>query len=297
MMLKKIGADIVQTHNWGTALEGILGAKLARIQGIVHAERGTIEDKAHNIVLQRFLWGFADQVLSVSDAHRKKMRNIIGFPHEQIKSIVNGVDTERFFPNPEIKEKIRKKLGLKKSSVCIGTIGSLRFVKNQSLLVNACKTILPSFDQVEVLIVGEGPLESQLIQEVKTLGFSEKIHFAGAQPNIPAILNALDIFVLPSQAEGISNTILEAMATGLPVIATEVGGNTELIKAGETGLLVPPSNPELLAKAILALVINKQKRLELGKNAHQSILDNFTIQVMVNNYTAVYDSVLVKGKL
>ncbi|MBN4050101.1 glycosyltransferase, partial [Nitrospira defluvii] len=174
-LLKKIEADIVQTHNWGTALEGILGAKLAGVQSIIHAERGTIEEKKRNTFLQRFLWGQAHRVLSVSEAHRKKMTNIVGYPHEQIRPIVNGVDTEKFSPNPGVKNEIRTKLGLKKDSICIGTVGSLRAVKNQMLLIRACKTILARFDHVEVVIIGEGPLKSQLKQAVKSLRLSEKI--------------------------------------------------------------------------------------------------------------------------
>ena len=292
LMLKKIGADIVQTHNWGTALEGILGAKLARIPGIIHAERGTIEEKQRNIVFQRLLWGFTDQVLSVSEAHRKKMTNIIGFPQEQIKAIVNGVDTERFFPNPEIKEETRIKLGLKKDSLCIGTVGSLRPVKNQSLLVNACNAILPHFNHVEVLIVGEGPLESQLIQEAKALGLSEKIHFAGVQPHIPEILNALDIFVLPSRSEGMPNAVLEAMACGIPVIATAVGGTPEVIEDGKNGILVASEDEPHLIQALKELIQNHEKRLAFGREGRIRVLSKFSLKKMVSEYQVLYESLL-----
>ena len=294
LILRKIGADIVQTHNWGTALEGILGAKLARVQGIVHAERGTIEDKERNILLQRFLWGFADQVLSVSEAHRKKVTNIIRFPHEQIKAIVNGVDTERFFPNPEIKEETRKKLGLTKGAFCIGTVGSLRPVKNQSLLFNACKVILHHFDQVEVLIVGEGPLESKLKQEVQTLGLSGKIHFAGVQPNIPEILNALDVFVLPSRSEGMPNAVLEAMACGIPVIATAVGGTPEVVEDGKSGILIASEDEPHLVQVLKELIQNHEKRLAIGIEGRRRILSHFSLKKMVSEYQALYESLLQK---
>ncbi len=297
LLLKKIGADVVQTHNWGTALEGILGAKLARIPGIVHAERGTIEDKERNVVLQRFLWGFADQVLSVSESHRKKVTNVIGFPHEKIKAIVNGVDTERFFPNPKIKEEIRKKLGLKNGNFCIGTVGSLRPVKNQLLLVNACKAILPHFDQVEVLIVGEGPLESQLKNEVKTLGLSEKIHFAGGQPNIPEILNALDIFVLPSLSEGMPNVVLEAMACGIPTIATAVGGTPEVIEDGKNGILIASEDEPHLIRVLKELIQNQNQRQTIGIEGRKRMLYHFSLKKMVSEYELLYNALLQKESL
>ncbi len=294
LILQENGVDIVQTHNWGTALEGILGAKLARVPGVVHAERGTVEDKKFNILLQRFLWGFADKVLSVSEAHRKKVTNIIRFPHEQIKAIVNGVDTERFFPNPEIKERMRKTLGLKKKSICIGTVGSLRLVKNQSLLINACSMILDHFEHVEVLIVGEGPLEPKLIQEVQTLGLSEKIHFAGAQPNIPEILNALDVFVLPSLSEGMPNVVLEAMACGLPVIATAVGGTPEVVEDGKSGILIASEDELHLVQALREMIQNHEKRLAFGIEGRRRVLSRFSLKKMVLEYQELYESLLQK---
>jgi len=295
-LLKKIGAHIVQTHNWGTALEGILGAKLARVPRIIHAERGTIEDKKRNIVLQRFLWGFANQVLSVSEVHRKRVTDVIGFPQEQIKTIVNGVDTERFFPNSETKQDIRKKLGLKKNSLCIGTVGSLRPVKNHLLLINACKTILPYFDQVEVLIVGEGPLETQLRQEVETLGFSKKIHFAGGQSNIPEILNALDIFVLSSLREGMPNAVLEAMACGVPVVATAVGGVPEIIDSPQVGIVINSLDEVALASALRALLENEDKRIEIGLRGRERVVKHFSLKKMINQYHLLYDNILAEKK-
>lgn len=296
LLLKKVGVHIVQTHNWGTALEGILGAKLACIPRVIHAERGTIEDKKRNIVLQRFLWGFADQVLSVSETHRKRVSNIVGFPHEKITAIVNGVDTERFSPKPEIKQDIRKKLGLKKNSLCIGTVGSLRSVKNHSLLISACKTISSNFDQVEVLIVGEGPLESHLIQEVKTLGLSEKIHFAGGQPNIPEILSTLDIFVLPSLSEGMPNAVLEAMACGIPVIATSVGGVPEVIEDGKNGILITSKDKESLIQALTKLIQDREKRYRLGVEGRRRVLSHFSLKKMVSEYQTLYESLMRVGQ-
>ncbi|MEC4678698.1 MAG: glycosyltransferase [Nitrospirota bacterium] len=296
-LLKKVEADIVQTHNWGTALEGILGAKLARTQGIIHAERGTIEEKPRNIVLQRFLWGLAHQVLSVSEIHRKKLTRIVGFPHAQIKAIANGVDTEKFSPTPKIKNEIRAKLGLKKDGICIGTVGSLRTVKNQMLLINACKTILPRFDQVEVLIVGEGPLKAQLIQAVSRLGFSKEIHFVGAQTNIPEIMNALDIFVLPSLSEGMPNAVLEAMACGIANIATEVGGVPEVIENNKNGIMIASEDQNALVQSLSHLIEDQNHRKTLGAEGRKKMLSHFNLKKMVLAYEELYRSLLQKAHL
>jgi sugar transferase (PEP-CTERM/EpsH1 system associated) len=293
-LLKKIGADIVQTHNWGTVLEGLLAAKLVHIRGVIHAERGTIEDKPCNIVLQKYLWSLANQVLSVSEIHRRKVTDIVGFPHERIKAIVNGVDTEKFSPRPAIKKDMRAKLGLKRDSLCIGTVGSLRTVKNQMMLIRVCKTILPHFDQVEVLIVGEGSLKTELIQEVSTLGFAEKIHFSGIKTNIPEIMNTLDIFVLPSLSEGMPNTVLEAMSCGVPVIATSVGGVPEVIEDEETGILIESQDEDALAMALKELIENQEKRLHLGIEGRKRVLSKFSLERMVSEYQLLYESLLQK---
>ena len=170
-------------------------------------------------------------------------------------------------------------------------------VKNQSLLINACKAILPHFDPVEVLIVGEGPLKSQLMQEVKTLGFSEKIHFAGGQSNLPEIFNALDIFVLPSLREGMPNTLLEAMACGIPVIATSVGGVPEVIENNENGILISSENEAHLILSLKKLIQNQEKRRTFGIEGRRRVVTYFGLKKMVLEYQMLYESLLEKISL
>lgn len=161
----------------------------------------------------------------------------------------------------------------------IGTVGRMHGVKDQLTLVRAYIQLLtkhPSLiGTVNLLLIGDGPLREQAIVLLENNNLLAHVWLPGARADIAAIMRSLDIFVLPSQAEGISNTILEAMATGLPVLATAVGGNSELVLEGETGLLVPHSEPEAMATALLTLLENKPLRLQFGKSAHQRILENF----------------------
>jgi sugar transferase (PEP-CTERM/EpsH1 system associated) len=304
--LKQLKPDIIHTRNLA-ALEYQLPAFLAGIKHRIHSEHGwdVFDPDGNNKKyqwLRRLLQPLIKVFIPLSWHLQDYLIKKIKISENKIRRICNGVDTQKFYPAKKNQRfLIDCPLSFDEKKVFIGTVGRMHGVKDQMTLVKAFITLMQKHtelsDQINLILIGDGPLKQEATELLEKHQLLQNVWLPGARRDIAEIMRSFDIFVLPSQAEGISNTILEAMATGLPVIATEVGGNTELIKAGETGLLVPPSNPELLAKAILALVINKQKRLELGKNAHQSILDNFTIQVMVNNYTAVYDSVLVKGKL
>lgn len=286
---------IVQTHNWGTLFEGFLAAKLAGVPVLIHAERGTIQGRKRNLFFQRALWGAVNQVLSVSEIHRQLLSATVGFPSERIKPISNGVDTDIFQPRSDEKTAIRTKLGFEPERFYIGTVGNLRPVKNHALLLRACKQLCMEQDDVRLIIAGTGPLKEPLNELAGQLGIQHKIRLLGARTDIPEVLNALDLFVLPSLSEGMPNAVLEAMACGLPVVATEVGGVSEVVEHGVTGLLVPSEDEEALASRLEELVCSETKRQMLGKNARERALACFSLDKMVRAYEQLYVS-LVKGR-
>ncbi|HQU87686.1 MAG TPA: glycosyltransferase [Denitromonas sp.] len=144
------------------------------------------------------------------------------------------------------------------------------------------------------MLVGDGPLRPELEAEVATAGLSDVVCLAGARDDVPAIMAALDCFVLPSQAEGISNTLLEAMACGLPVIATRVGGNCELVVDGETGWLVPPEDPRALADAMSNMANDPVRRQQMSHAARARAVTQFSLEAMVDRYLALYDQTLAR---
>ena len=295
--LRSTGTHIVQTHNWGTVLEGILAAKLARVPAVIHAERGTIEGKKRNVVLQNFLWNYANQVLAVSNAHRQRIVDVVGFPFEKIRPIYNGVDSAVFFPRSEEKLVIRKKLGLNPEDICIGTVGSLRSVKNQALLLTACKKNLPHAPNMQIVLAGDGPLKKDLVAKAQALGLDKNVHFVGARNDIPEVLNAFDIFVLPSLREGMPNAVLEAMSCGVPVIATSVGGVPEVIEDNKSGILVPSQDEEALEAALADLIREVGKRRRLGTAGRRRVLAHFSLEKMVQEYHALYQSLVPRKGL
>lgn len=291
--LRQERPHIVQTHNWGTLLEGALAAKLAGVPIVIHAERGTIEGRRRNLFVQRRLLKVVDQVLSASEALRQRLAASTGFPYEKIKPIPNGVDVSLFSPRPTEKQRIRKNLGLELTAIYIGTVANLRPVKNHALLLRVGSRLCQSHEQVRFVFAGDGPLKEQLVALAEELGISTKVRFLGARSDIPEVLNALDIFVLPSLSEGMPNAVLEAMACGLPIVATRVGGIPELIDDGNTGFLVPSEDERQLEAILGHLLHDDAKRRALGEKGRQRVLECFRLERMVNEYQELYSSLVI----
>ncbi|MBI1923530.1 glycosyltransferase [Candidatus Poribacteria bacterium] len=290
-VFKQEKPHIVHTHAWGTLCEGVIAAKLAGVPVIVHGEHGTIECRKKNIWIQRLLWGATDQVLSVSDMLRKELATEIGFPLEKIKPIINGVDTQKFsvFSN---KERLKNTLGKSPDDVVIGTVGRLVPVKDYSTFLKALQILLKAGKEFHAIFVGDGPLNGELQCLANELRLSKNVTFLGNRHDIPDLLNTMDIFVLTSLHEGISNTILEAMACGLPVVATNVGGTPEIVEDGKTGILVSVQNPDELAGVIEILIENKELRGKMGKQGRRRVEENFSLERMVKNYEGLYLSLV-----
>jgi sugar transferase (PEP-CTERM/EpsH1 system associated) len=279
---------IAHTHSWATVMEGMIGARLAGVPIIIHGEHGTMKtDTQLHIRIQRWLWRTADQVLAVSQTLRENLHKKFDFPQERIRVVANGVDLSRFdFAGNGVDYKTR--LGLPANALVFGAIGRMVAVKAYPLLLQAAKLVCQEIPQAHLLLVGDGPLLEALVQMARDHGLMNRVHFLGGRKDVPEILRGLDVYVLSSESEGMSNTILEAMASGLPVVATAVGGNPELVVAGETGLLVPVNNAEAIAGAIVKLLRAPEQRWQMGQRGRQRVEEKFSLEVMVHNYAKVY---------
>lgn len=286
-IFKKDKPHIIHTHGWGTLCEGVLSGKYAKIPIIIHGEHGTIQDKKWNIFVQRIFWRLANQILTVSYEHSKELCQRIGFNIEKIKVIPNGVDTNRFYTN-KTNVYLRERLNFQQNDIVIGSVGRLVAVKNQSLLIKAFSIIVQKHSNVKLILVGDGPLKNVLQKRAKEYGLSSNIQFLGKRYDIPEIMASMDIFSLTSDSEGMSNTILEAMSSGLPVIATNVGGNKELIYQNATGILVPPKDVYALANALSYVIINKDIRKKMGRSGRKRAVEKFSIEEMVHGYEKLY---------
>lgn len=292
-ILRRERPHIVHTHAWGTLCESWIAMKLASVSVWIHGEHGTMEEKTFNKRIQRYLWRRADQLLAVSEVLANRLAATMDFPRERIHTIINGVDLNRFRPELPV-ESLRASLNLSHETHIIGIVGRLEPVKDHFTFLQAMSDVVARHPNVCALIIGDGSLRSSLQHQVEKLKMTQHVRFLGRRSDIPQLLNLMDIFVLSSQSEGMSNTILEAMACALPVVTTNVGGNPELVIDGETGILVPTSAPERLGKAMLSLLSSSKRCTEMGEYGRKRVKTLFSLEQMVANYEELYLSLLPK---
>ena len=277
---------VVHTHAWGTLLEGLVAARLARVPLVVHGEHGTLQLRPYQRWIQRAAWARADRVLSVSSLLAARMARETGFPADRIRTIRNGVDLSRF--GGRTQAAARRLLGLDPGALVVGTAGRLVAVKDHRTLLEAVADLRSRNVPATLVVAGDGPLRAELEAAAATLGIAAHVRLIGHHERIEDLLPAMDVFVLSSISEGLSNTILEAMASGLPVVATRVGGAEELVVDGETGVLVPSRSPGALADAVARLLASPQLRQAMGSAARRRTESEFALPSVVQRYERFY---------
>jgi len=297
-LFRKIKPDIVHSRNM-SALESQLPAFLAGVPIRIHGEHGRdVHDlDGHNKRYQsirKFFRSIIDYYIPLSNDLERYLKNTIKIKKNKIVTICNGVDTEKFqyqkqadLTVPDLPSGF-----IKDGTIVIGTVGRLETVKDQPNLLEAFIELLKSPEvtdkDIKLILVGDGSLKEQLQERVEAAQLQNKVWLTGARDDVPELMNLMTLFVLPSLAEGISNTILEAMACGLPVIATDVGGNTELIVNGQTGGIVPRADPGAIKEKCLQYIESPELLQKHGQAARKRIEEKFSIINMVQNYHNVY---------
>lgn len=303
-LFRRLRPTIVHTRNIA-ASEAQWPAALARVPVRIHGEHGwDVGDvaggrRSHHLQ-RRLVRPFVHRFVALSTEIRRYLEERVGVPAERITQICNGVDTERFVPadrrlqtHGPIGQRFRDD-----QLFFIGTVGRLSPVKHQRLLVDAfvrASALAPELaPRLRLVIAGDGPDRAAIERQVQASGCAERIWMAGNRDDVPGLLSGLDLFVLPSLAEGISNTILEAMASGVPVLATRVGGNAELVMNGNTGVLVPSNDVEAMATAIVEYAAHPDRVDVHGTNAREIAVARFSIEAMVDRYAELYDTELAR---
>ncbi|ATE60938.1 TIGR03088 family PEP-CTERM/XrtA system glycosyltransferase [Thauera sinica] len=279
------------------ALEAVVPARAAGVPVRLHGEHGWEESDPRGTrrkfrVLRRLYRPFVTHYVALSGDLERYLVRAVGVPPGRVTRICNGVDTIRFRPAEEGRTLIAGCPFDAPDRVLIGTVGRLQAVKDQVTLVRAFAQAVaqhaPGSERACLVIAGDGPLRAQVEAEVRAAGLGGRIWLAGERKDVPELMRGLDIFVLPSISEGISNTILEAMASGLPVVATDVGGNGELVAAGETGALVPASDPAAMARALSDYAADAALRQSHGAAGRRRVEQGFSLDGMVARYMDLY---------
>jgi sugar transferase (PEP-CTERM/EpsH1 system associated) len=300
-MLQELGPDIVHSRNMA-ALESQLCSIGLRNVRRVHGEHGREVNDLDGrnwkyLVLRKLLRPFVHRYIAVSKDLEKWLTSVVHVQPGKVRQIYNGVDYSRFSPETVkplalLPARWRNLDGI----LVVGTVGRLTPVKDQQLLLRAVAHVRQSHPELgsllRLLIVGDGPLLAMLTAMIEDLALRDAVWLAGDREDVPALLQLMDVFVLPSLGEGISNTVLEAMACGLPVIASAVGGNLELVEEGVNGSLFPVGDARSLAAAMVALLSNAAERARQGANARQRVCQRFDWSRTVEAYLGVYDELL-----
>ncbi len=296
-LFRRLRPDIVHSRNLA-ALEAQVPAWAAGVPVRIHGEHGRdIEDiDGNNVALQRVRRAykpFVHHYIALSADLKRYLQGQIKVQPESITQACNGVDTERFFPSKTMPEFIAGCPFDPAQHWLVGTVGRMSSVKDQITLAHAfvhALVLAPELrSRMRLIIVGDGPLRAQVQSVLQEAGVAPLAWMAGERSDVPGIMRGLHAFVLPSLCEGISNSILEAMASGLPVIATDVGGNSELVVNAETGYLVPPASPQAIALRVMQFALNPARTSALGQAGRRRVLSTFSLKSMVLTYQSVYD--------
>ncbi len=290
-LLRRTHTDVLHTHGWGSrSLLGLAAAKLVRVPRCVNGEHGVLHlDKAHQLALQRFMATRVDGTLSVSTALKLKLVARLGVAPDHITVIPNGVDMSRFngaYP----RERKRQELGLPAEAQVVSVIGSLKKEKNQRVALEAAALMAGEGRPVSVLLVGDGGDRSQLEIQARILGVTPYVRFLGNRSDVAELLPAIDVVALCSvpDHEGMSNTLLEAMASGVPVVTSDSVGAREVVEDGRTGLLFDYRDASDLASKLRWLLDDEPGRRTLIENARRVVESSFSIDAMVARYEDYY---------
>ena len=296
-LFRELGPDIVHTRNLA-ALEASVPAWLAGVPIRVHGEHGRdMEDlegksRKHRLI-RRLCRPFVHSYVALSRDLEDYLSERVGVPERKIFQIYNGVDTRRFHPSQDVERPSMIEDLAGPEAVVFGTVGRLQPVKNQGCLVEAFIRLVSRdperYGRARLVVVGDGPERGRAQERLAGAGLGHLAWFAGARDDVPVLMRAMDVFVLPSLAEGISNTVLEAMATGLPVVATGVGGNPELVHEGATGVLVEPGDPDALARGMARYLDEPGLAQVHGEAGRNRVLREFSLDTMLRRYERLYD--------
>ena len=286
-VLRKIRPDIVHTRNW-SGMDGILAARLSGVKAVVHGEHGwDMLDCAGASKKRRQIRKATSMMVRhytcVSRQLADWLQQEVGIK-KPVTQIYNGVDTASFTPASQgVKQAVKQEMGFSPDDLLVGIVARLDAIKNHGALIDAVNQVALARPDVKLVVVGDGPEAGTL----KILA-GGNVRFLGYRSDAARLMQGFDLFVLPSFNEGISNTILEAMATGLPVIASAVGGNPELVGDGKNGFLVDPYKPWDMADIIMAYLTDPEMMARHGCRGRLLAMEKFSIQAMVENYEAVY---------
>jgi sugar transferase (PEP-CTERM/EpsH1 system associated) len=279
---RELKADVVHTRNAEACFYGIAGAKMSGVRATIHSEHGRdFPEKWHRAWLQRRLLSGVTCSFAVSECLKRELVKEIGLSPDRLRVLYSGVDTAKFSPGT------KAGAARDRNEIVIGSVGRLVEVKNYPLLVRALARLSETV-KCRMVLVGSGPMEQPISDLAGELGVSDRLTLLGHSDEISALMQGFDIFVLPSFNEGVSNTLLEAMAAGVSIVASDVGGTPELLRNGRDGLLFRSGDVEQLVGHLARLSSDESLRKSLADSARQRVQAEFSMASMLSRYEQLY---------
>lgn len=295
-LMKDREIDIVMTTLFYADVMGAIASRLAGVKAMFSWE--TISSPKwlvkHRLWLYRFAMRYCDFIISVSRATADWLVKKRGMPEEKVIVIPYGVDDKKFTVRDGTE--MRKKLNLAHDDIVLGTAARLHSQKGHRYLLDALPRLVSEFPKLKWVIAGEGDLRDELEAIVGQKGVASHVFFLGHCTNVHELLPAFDIFVLPSLYEGLPNCVLEAMAAGKPIVASAVDGTVEAVVDGETGVLVPPGDPDRLYNALSRLIKDEDLRNKMGMSSRKRVEDIFSLSKQVQAFENLYEEYSLKAK-
>jgi glycosyltransferase involved in cell wall biosynthesis len=300
-ILREHRVDVAHCHNWGGLVDTVLAAKLARMIPVLHTQHGLdygFSDAPDHLrsrlrtVMKVLACQGVTRIATVSQEVAQMVTREWRVSPSRVSVVHNGVRVPAPGEGNDIRARWRRELGIGESDVLIGTVAVFRPVKDLHTMLEAMAFIARESPRAKLVLMGAGPQKEELEAAVARLGLTSAVHFPGFRRDASQLLPALDVFVLSSLSEGISLALLEAMAAGVPVVATSVGGNVEILQNPASGLLVPPRSPRELADTILSLMNDASRRGELSAGGRRRVEEAFSLHRMIRAYEALYASLV-----
>lgn len=294
-LIKKHKIDLIHSHLFGNNLFGFIASRLTRTR-IIQTIHGMDSLKSKKrIIAYKIMSPYVDKIVTVSKSLEQEMLKVVSVREGKICTINNGIDIRR---GTSVDEQMLLKdtLGIKEIYPIIGAVGNIKPVKGYDTFIRAAHLILKQYPNAQFLIVGDysdnKAYKEELIKLTYELGMKESIGFLGYRQDADKLMSLFDVYTISSLSEGLSMALLEAMSLKRPIVATDVGGNSIVLESGKTGVLVPPGNPESLARGIISLISNKELSETVAKNAFEHVKNNYSSDSMFNNYKELYLSII-----
>jgi glycosyltransferase involved in cell wall biosynthesis len=296
---RRTGPDLVHTHSSKAGILAREAARRARVPAVVHTVHGwsfndwqSVWRRRLYVALERRAARRTDAIVVVAEADRVRgLRHGIG-EAGRYHVIRSGIDVDSFRPRPGDRERARRDLGIGDGEILVGTVANMKPQKAPLDFIDAAERILREEPRARFAFAGDGPLRVEVERAIEARGLTEAVRLLGWVRDPRAVLHALDVFLLTSRFEGLPRSVLQAMATGVPVVATAVDGTPEVVADGETGLLVPPGDPEPMAAAVVRMIREPALRRRCTSGARDRLTGSFDVHIMVRDLDGLYRGLL-----